>query len=103
LIGPSKQLLVVPTNSYVRLGNPRNLASALFQTNYALALLALKQYREAELAARRALALDHGAEEANYALGMTLYAQNNCAAEAVENLKTGAASSRTRGWRPLAY
>lgn len=61
-------------------------ASALSQANLSLALATLRKYAEAEQAARRALATDPGFMPANYALGLSLAGQNNCALEGVESM-----------------
>ena len=61
-------------------------ASALSQANLALALATLRQYAEAEQAARRALAADQSFMPASYALGLSLAGQNNCTLEGVESM-----------------
>lgn len=64
--------------------------SLFAQTNLSLALTTLKQYRESEMAARRALASNPDYPQARYALGLTLAAQRDCSIEAITNLQKAA-------------
>jgi tetratricopeptide (TPR) repeat protein len=69
-----------------RRGTEIEPANVLSQANLALALAALRQYPEAEQAARRALAADQSFMSASYALGLSLAGQNNCTLEGVESM-----------------
>jgi tetratricopeptide (TPR) repeat protein len=59
----------------------------LTYVNLAIALLKAKSPAEAEVAARRAVDLDGRSANSRYVLGMSLFAQQKSAPEALENLK----------------